>query len=60
MMKSQSYHIYLTEQERSQVFHSLVDLKNSLIRQGKYTDGVDEVLCKLVKAKKKKIKVQHI
>ena len=59
-MKSQNYHIYLTEQERSQVLRSLVDLKNSLIKQGKYTDAVDEVLCKLGKAKKKKTKVRYI
>lgn len=40
-MKEQKYHIYLTEQERSEVIKSLIDLKNTLIRQGKYTDAVD-------------------
>ena len=43
-MKEQKYHIYLTEQERSEVIKSLIDLKNTLIRQGKYTDAVDDVL----------------
>ena len=46
-MKEQKYHIYLTEQERSEVIKSLIDLKNTLIRQGKYTDAVDDVLVKL-------------
>ena len=43
-MKEQKYHIYLTEQERSEVIKSLIDLKNALIRQGKYTDAVDDLL----------------
>lgn len=53
-MKEQKYHIYLTEQERSEVIKSLIDLKNTLIRQGKYTDAVDDVLVKLTGAKRKK------
>ena len=28
-MKEQKYHIYLTEQERSEVIKSLIDLKNT-------------------------------
>ena len=32
-MREQKYHIYLTEQERSEVIKSLIDLKNTLIRQ---------------------------
>ena len=55
-MKEQKYHIYLTEQERSEVIKSLIDLKNTLIRQGKYTDAVDDVLVKLTGAKRKKLK----
>ena len=55
-MKEQKYHIYLTEQERSEVIKSLIDLKNALIRQGKYTDAVDDVLVKLTGAKRKKLK----
>ena len=31
-MKEQKYHIYLTEQERSEVIKSLIDLKNTLTR----------------------------
>ena len=59
-MKEQKYDIYLTEQERSEVIKSLIDLKNTLIRQGKYTDAVDDVLVKLTGAKRKKLKVVYI
>lgn len=59
-MKQKDYHIYLSEQERSQVIQSLIDLKNSLTVQGRYTDAVDEVLIKITKAKKKRIAVRYI
>ena len=32
---------------KRQVIQSLIRLKNSLIAQGRYTDGVDDVLCKV-------------
>ena len=54
-MKQKDYHIYLTEQERSQVIQSLIDLKNNLTAQGRYTDAVDDVLIKITKARKKRI-----
>lgn len=59
-MKEKDYHIYLTEQERSQVIQSLVDLKNDLMAQGRYTDAVDDVLIKISKSRKKRITVQYI
>ena len=59
-MKAEKYHIYLSEQERSQVIQFLIELKNDLIAQGRYTDAVDDVLIKLTKARKKKITVQYI
>ena len=43
-MKQKNFHIYLTEQERTEVITSLIELKNSLIAQGRYTDAVDDVL----------------
>lgn len=49
------YYIYLNEQEYRLVIESLIELKNSLIQQGKYTDAVDDVLIKVLGAKKKKI-----
>ena len=60
IMKAEKYHIYLSEQERSQVIQFLIGLKNDLIAQGRYTDAVDDVLIKFTKARKKKITVQYI
>lgn len=59
-MKQKDYHIYLDEQEYSQVIQSLIALKNDLIAQDRYTDAVDDVLIKFTKAQKKKITVQYI
>ena len=60
IMKAEKYHIYLSEQERSQVIQVLIELKNDLIAQGRYTDAVDDVLIKFTKARKKKMTVQYI
>ena len=59
-MKQKDFHIYLTEQERTQVISSLIELKNSLIAQGRYTDAVDDILCKVLSAKKRKFKIKYI
>ncbi len=59
-MKDPKYHIYLTDEERSEVLKSLIDLKNEMIVQGKYTDVLDEIIVKLYKARKKNIKVIYI
>ena len=52
-MREKTYHIYLNEEERSQVIQSLIALKNNLAAQGRYTDAVDDVLCKVLGALKK-------
>ena len=54
-MKTPKYHIYLTNEERSEVLKSLIDLKNALIEQGKYNDVIDEIIVKLSCARKKNI-----
>ena len=59
-MKNNRFHIYLSEAERTQVIQTLIDMKNTLIAQGKYTDAVDDVLLKLTKAKKKRLQVHYI
>lgn len=59
-MKDTKYHIYLTNEERSEVLKSLIDLKNEMIVQGKYTDVLNEIIVKLYKARKKNIKVIYI
>ena len=57
-MREKKYHLYLTADEQSKVIQSLIDLKNNLIAQGRYTDAVDDVLCKVLGAKKKKLKIE--
>ena len=59
-MKDPKYHIYLTNEERSEVLKSLIDLKNEMIVQDKYTDVLDEIIVKLYKSRKKNIKVIYI
>ena len=56
-MKNLNYHLYITDDEYSQVIHSLIELKNKLIQAGKYTDVVDDLLVRLISAKKKNIKI---
>ena len=52
--------IYLNDDEYSRVIQTLIRLKNSLISQGRYTDGVDDVLCKVLSTKKRKLKIKYI
>ena len=59
-MRSPKYHLYLTPDERRTVINSLIELRNELIAQGRYTDIIDELLIKLTKAKVKKIKVKEV
>ena len=59
-MKEQKYHLYLSKDEYSEVLQSLIRLKNSLIAQGRYTDAVDDILCKVPSAKKRKFKIKYI
>ena len=54
------YHIYLTAEERRAVINSLIDLRNVIISQGRYTDIIDELLIKLTKARTKRIKVKEV
>ncbi|MGO5087442.1 hypothetical protein ACTQ3U_09100 [Oscillospiraceae bacterium LCP25S3_F9] len=59
-MRNPKYHIYLTPDERRTVINSLIDLRNDLITQCKYTDIIDELLIKLTKAKVKKTKIKEV
>lgn len=49
------YHLYLTDDERSLIIQSLISKKNALISAGKYTDGIDDTLLKILRSKKKKV-----
>ncbi len=48
-MRKRKYYLSLTDTEYHLVIQCLLDLRNALIAQGKYTDGVDEVIIKLTK-----------
>ena len=39
-MRSSKYHLYLTDYEYNSIVNALINLKNFLTDQGKYTDGV--------------------
>ncbi len=49
--------LYLTAEEYRIVLQSLVNLKNELIRQGRYTDCVDDLILKLMDAPSRKVKI---
>ena len=57
-MKGEKYHIYLSTKERNEIVAFLINLKNKLSEQGRYTDAVDDVLCKVLSAKKRKLKIK--
>jgi hypothetical protein len=59
-MRNPKYHLYLTPGDRRTVINSLIELRNELISQGRYTDIIDELLIKLTKAKAKRIKVKEV
>ena len=59
-MRNLKYHVYLTPDERRTVINSLIDLRNNLISQGRYTDIIDELLIKLTKSKVKRIKIKEV
>ncbi len=52
-MFEKKYHLYLEQDEYDCVIRCLIDLKNRLLQQGRYTDAVDDVLIKILNAKKK-------
>lgn len=56
-MREKLNHLYVDNQERTILLHSLVELKNQLIQQGRYTDPVDELIFKASNAPVKKLKV---
>lgn len=59
-MKNQHYYFYLTENERLLLIQSLVNLRNKLIELNKYTDAVDDVLCIVTSARKKKVTIKYV
>lgn len=56
-MKKHKRYLYLNTEEITVVLHSLVQLKNKLIRQGRYTDCAPELIIKVMSAPSKKFKI---
>lgn len=52
-----TFHLALDDGERSMIIRSLNNLRSRLITEDKYTDEVDDVLVKVIGAKKKKFKI---
>ena len=59
-MREKKNHLYVDSQERTLLLHSLVELKNQLIRQGRYGDCVDELIFKVANAPIKKVKIEYV
>lgn len=59
-MREKKTHIYMDSQERTLLLHSLVELKNQLIQQGKYGDCIDEIIFKVANAPIKKVKIEYV
>lgn len=55
-MKNKKRYLYLDNEETSVILHSLVNFKNKLIQQGRYTDCVDDTIIKVIGAPTKVIK----
>lgn len=59
-MREKINHLYVDSHERKIILHSLVELKNALIQQGRYTDCVDELIFKVANASIKKMKIEYV
>ena len=56
-MRDKKYYIALGDFERKIIINCLNEMRNKLVADGKYTDAIDEVLLKIIGAKRKKFKV---
>ena len=59
-MREKKTHLYFDNEERKILLHSLVELKNQLIQQGRYTDPGDELILKVVNAPVKRMKIEYV
>ena len=58
-MIMKKYYIVFDEYERGIIINALNDKRNALIREGRYTDAVDEILLKVITAKQKRFKIRY-
>ena len=60
VMRNKNYYINLNDREYLDVLSSLMNKRNKLIQSGKFTDGIDDVIMKIKKAKKKMFRILYI
>lgn len=53
------YYIVFDEYERGIIINALNEKRNALIKEGRYTDAVAEVLLKVINAKQKRFKIRY-
>ena len=58
-MIMKKYYIVFDEYERGIIINALNDKRNALIKEGRYTDAVDDVLLKVINAKQKRFKIRY-
>lgn len=54
-MLRKKHYLYLDDSEHSILIKSLVQMKNKLIEQGRFTDCVDDLIIKVIAAPLRKI-----
>ena len=54
-MRKEKHYLYLNETEHRILMKSLVQMKNRLTREGRFTDCVDELILKVLSAPVKRI-----
>ena len=52
--------MYMTDNEQSILIAALIDMKNNLHAQGRYTDCIDEIPLKIIEPKKRKVKIVQL
>lgn len=57
-MRELKYHLYISQNERSEIIRNLIRFKNKLQREGRYTDAVDDLIIKFSSAKMKNIRIK--
>ena len=58
-MRKQNYYLAIDDYEYCVIIDRLNNLRNKLIADGRYTDAVDELIVKFVKAPIKKFKIKR-
>ena len=54
------YHLYLTADEWRIMLDRLIEMKNELIRTGRYSDAIDEIIINVIKAKVNRVRVKEV